>query len=174
VINTVLFVCIGNICRSPMAERLFSRALPALQVCSAGIHAVVGAPADPIAVALMREQGIDLTAHRAQNLSGWMVKEADLIVTMDQEQARIIANAHPASKGKLIRLGEAGRYDVPDPYLHGEAAFRHACGLITWGINELAGRIATLEASEAVPRHDTYPQIPAPKALGFYRPSVSM
>jgi protein-tyrosine phosphatase len=174
VINNVLFVCIGNICRSPMAEGLFRHALPGLQVCSAGVHAMVGAPADPIALGLMKEQGIDLGAHRAQSLSGWMVKEADLIVTMDQEQARMVANAHPASKGKLIRLGEAGRYDVPDPYGHGEAAFRHASGLIAWGIDELVGRIATLEASGVIPRHDTYPQIPAPRALGFFRPGVSV
>lgn len=174
VIHNILFVCIGNICRSPMAEALLRQARPDLVVFSAGIHAVVGAPAEPTAQGLMRERGIDISAHRAQSLSSWMVREADLIVTMDQEQARHIAGSHDSAKGKLIRLGEAGRFDVPDPYGCGEAAFRHACGLIEWGIEELVGRIAVLESRQRFPALDGVPPMPASRALGFFRSGISL
>lgn len=140
--NNILFICIGNICRSPVAEGLFKQALPEKAVCSAGISALVGEPADPLSVQLMWEHGIDISGHRAKSLAGWMVKEADLIVTMDQNQQRYIEHAHPASKGKVMRLGEYGRYDVPDPYQQNMAVFRHSCNLIARGIDDLVERIA--------------------------------
>lgn len=140
--TNILFICIGNICRSPIAEGLFRQALPEKAVCSAGIGALVGEPADPLSIQLMWEHGIDISAHRAKSLAGWMVKEADLIVTMDRDQRRFIEHAYPASQGKVMRLGEYGRYDVPDPYRQNMAAFRHSCNLIARGIDELVERIA--------------------------------
>jgi protein-tyrosine phosphatase len=148
VIRNVLFVCIGNICRSPMAEGLFKQAFPEKMVCSAGIHAMIGEPADPLAVQLMWEHGIDISEHRAQNLAGWMVKEADLILTMDREQMRFIERVYAPAKGKIWRVGDCCDYDVPDPYRHGPEAFRHACGLIMHGIDELARRLMAAERIE--------------------------
>jgi protein-tyrosine phosphatase len=139
--TNILFICIGNICRSPIAEGLFKQALPGKAVCSAGISALVGEPADPLSIQLMREHGIDISAHRAKSLAAWMVKEADLIVTMDQNQRRFIEHAYPASRGKVMRLGEYGRYDVPDPYQQDMAVFRHSCNLIARGIDELVERM---------------------------------
>jgi protein-tyrosine phosphatase len=165
VIRNILFVCIGNICRSPMAEGFFARAMPGRMVCSAGLHALVGEAADACAIALMRERGIDIGGHRAQQLASWMVREADLIVTMDSEQKRFIERTWVAAHGKVRRLreGPQGRsasgvsrresgIDIPDPYRQGRAAFHHACGLIEDGVAELAGRIAAHEAASiAVP-----------------------
>lgn len=147
-IRNVLFVCIGNICRSPMAEGLFKQALPGREVCSAGIHAMVGSPADPIAVKLMREQGVDIGEHRAQALASWMIGEADLILTMDKVQKNFIERKYPQSKGRVWRLGEYGNFDIPDPYCHGEAAFRHAYSLIAHGVEELTERLADMSSVE--------------------------
>ena len=61
--NNILFICIGNICRSPIAEGLFKHAMPKKAVCSAGIGALVGEPADPLSIQLMWEHGIDIGAH---------------------------------------------------------------------------------------------------------------
>jgi protein-tyrosine phosphatase len=153
VIRNILFLCIGNICRSPMAEGLFRQAMPAKAVCSAGIHAMVGDPADPLAVQLMRERGIDIGEHRAQQVAEWMVKEADLIMVMDREQKQFIERRFPNAAGKVWRLGEHGGYDVPDPYLHGPNAFRHAFALIELGVDNLVERIAAVEQPSSGERY---------------------
>jgi protein-tyrosine phosphatase len=151
VINKVLFVCIGNICRSPIAEGLFKQALPEKAVFSAGLSAMVGDPADPLSIQLMLEQGIDIREHRARNLAGWMISETDLIVTMDQDQKRFIEQRYPGSKGKVVRIGEDGRYDIPDPYRQGLPVFRHAFNLIAQGVDQLAERITQEGTEDAAP-----------------------
>jgi len=93
-------------------------------VYSAGINALIGAPADRSSVQVMWENGIDISAHRARSLGAWMVSGADLILTMDQDQKRFIELRYPESRGKLFRIGEFGQYDVPDPFRQGFAAFR--------------------------------------------------
>jgi protein-tyrosine phosphatase len=148
VINKVLFVCIGNICRSPMAEGLFKQALQDKAVCSAGISAMVGEPADPMSIQLMWEHGIDISEHRARSLAGWMISETDLIVTMDQDQKRFIEQRYPTSRGKVIRIGEAGKYDVQDPYRREPSAFRDSFNLIVRGIDDLVEHIAQSSKQE--------------------------
>lgn len=162
-IRNVLFVCIGNICRSPMAEALFARAMPGRMVCSAGLSALVGEGADPVAVDLMRERGLDISGHRAQQLASWMVREADLILTMDSAQKRYIEQTWLSARGKVRRLLEAGGCDIPDPYQHGRRAFRHALSLIEEGVEEvLADLILPQPQSHAVP----HVHVPAHAAAG--------
>ena len=125
-----------------MAEGLFRQALQGKAVCSAGISAMVGDPADSLSIQLMWEHGIDIREHRARNLAGWMISETDLIVTMDQDQKRFIEHRYPASRGKVMRIGEGGNYDVPDPYRRGFSAFLHSYNLIAEGVDRLVERIA--------------------------------
>lgn len=158
-IRNVLFVCIGNICRSPIAEGYFARALPGRMVCSAGLHALVGEAADPLAIELMQERGIDITGHRARQLASWMAREADLIVTMDSEQKRYIERTWPAARGKVRRLCEGSGVDVPDPYRQGRDAFQQVRILIEDGMDEL---LAWMAASDA----GTIPA-PATSTRGF-------
>lgn len=143
--NSILFICIGNICRSPMAEGLLKHAVPDIPVLSAGISALVDKPADPLAVQIMREQGVDIGAHRARSLSAWMVRDADVILTMDGWQTQFIKMNYPASQYKVFRLCEVDKCDVPDPYRQGRTAFRHACDLISRGVDELVLRLACME-----------------------------
>ena len=140
-ISNILVICIGNICRSPIAEGLLKRALPEKTVRSAGIGAMIGYPADPFAIQLMQEQGIDITEHRAQSLLTWMVNEADIILTMDVEQKRFIEQKYATSKGKVFRLGEFDKYDIPDPYRQDLDVFRQTYGLIAQGVDALVERI---------------------------------
>lgn len=141
-IGNILVICIGNICRSPIAEGLLKRALPEKSVRSAGIGAMIGYPADPFSIQLMQEQGIDISAHRAQSLTSWMVSEADIILVMDQDQKRFVEQKYSTSKGKVFRLGEFGKYDIPDPYQQDLAVFRQTYSLIAQGVDALIERIA--------------------------------
>jgi protein-tyrosine phosphatase len=142
--KSVLVVCIGNICRSPMGEALIAAALPNLKVSSAGIGALVGHSADPLARELMAARGIDIEAHRARQLTNLMCQEADLILAMDDEQRQHITQRHPLTRGKLFRLGEAARMDIPDPYRMGRPAFEHALQLIDAGAAAWVERIKKL------------------------------
>jgi protein-tyrosine phosphatase len=130
----ILVVCIGNICRSPMAEALLARALPGCEVRSAGVGALIGRPAEPFAVQLMAEQGIDIGAHRAQQISGQLVGWANLILVMDLEQKTYIETHYIASRGKVFRIGELAKADVPDPYRGAIDTFRASLQVIEEGV----------------------------------------
>lgn len=126
----ILLLCTGNLCRSPMAEGLFRTYLPAHELFSAGLSAPTGAPADPLAIALMRQMDIDISAHRARSLAVWMMQEADLVLTMDSEQKQDVLQRYPFAADKLERLGEMDDMDIPDPHRRGLGAFRHSLNLI--------------------------------------------
>lgn len=139
-IGGILVVCHGNICRSPMAEALLRNALEqrgrATQIHSAGIGAVIGAPPDPHALELMRARGLDISAHRARQITGNLAAEHDLVFTMEIAQTRWLCERYPALYGRVFRLGHWGGQDIPDPYRGPRTAFEEALRQIDMGINE--------------------------------------
>ncbi len=126
----ILMLCTGNICRSPMAEGLLRQSLPVHELFSAGICAQEGAPADPLAVELMWQLGVDISAHRARPLGSWMMREADLVLTMERAQQRFVQRRYPSVAAKVECLGGIGGADIPDPYGLGLPAFQQALQLI--------------------------------------------
>ncbi len=146
-IRRILIVCTGNICRSPMAERVMREALPGFEVSSAGTHALVGVGADDTARALMRERGLPIDAHRARQLDARLCHEADLVLVMESAQRQWIQQRHPESTGKVFRLTEQLRVDVPDPYRRTLASFQTALALIDQGAQAWAERISRVTPS---------------------------
>ncbi|HGW3737449.1 low molecular weight protein-tyrosine-phosphatase [Acinetobacter nosocomialis] len=129
-INNILVVCVGNICRSPMAEYLLKQQFPQLHIESAGIAGLVGHNADEKAQLCMQRLGIDMQTHIAQKLDAEHIKKADLILVMSHNQQKHIEQTWPFAKGKTFRLGHWQNKNVPDPYQHDQTIFDETCELI--------------------------------------------
>ena len=141
---TLLVVCSGNTCRSPMAaviarhllDREHASAVGEIghRVLSAGTSAEPGVSAPPEAVAVASERGGDLTTHRSRPFSAEMAHEADLILCMtDRHRADVVASA-PAAESKTRCLDPAG--DIPDPVGSGRDAYERCAEQIEAGLRK--------------------------------------
>ena len=142
--NNILTVCVGNICRSPVAEALIKDRLPGRKVWSAGLHAVVGHGAETTAREIAEQHGLDLSAHRAQQIAGWMCTHADLVLVMEASHQQELEKLYPTARGKIRRLGGFGPqegFDIADPYRQPRAAFEAAHAAIALGVDEWVRRI---------------------------------
>jgi protein-tyrosine phosphatase len=140
-LNNILIICVGNICRSPMAEGLLKQALVGAnrtdyQVSSAGLGALIGHQADASACQLMARKGIDISGHRARQLDTEMIRGASLVLVMDLKQKTTIIENEQSARGKVYRLGEWGNFDIADPYGQKLVAFEEALVLIEQGISQ--------------------------------------
>lgn len=134
-IKNVLFVCTGNICRSPLAAALLQRALEArgiteVAVSSAGTGAWDGAPASEGAYLVGLERGLDLSGHRARLLSRELVEQADVVLTMARHHRARVDEL--GGEGHVFVLGEyAGRerddVEVSDPFGGDLDVYRSTC-----------------------------------------------
>ena len=143
--TTILFVCSGNTCRSPMAEAITRRVLaerlhvpePELEsrkgisVLSAGSFAMPGARATPQAVEALKDLGSDLSQHRSRPLTVELIHQADVIFTMGRSHAAAVQALVPSASEKVATLDPAG--DIDDP-IGGDAAL----------YRDLAGQLQTL------------------------------
>ncbi|CAB3806678.1 Low molecular weight protein-tyrosine-phosphatase Ptp [Paraburkholderia caffeinitolerans] len=133
-IDRVLVVCEGNICRSPLACAMLAQALPDIGFSSAGTHALVGEGADPLVLEMARKRGVQLETHVATALTDEQVRAADLILTMTRTQREQIEQAWPYARGKVYRLNENDGVDVVDPYQRHRVAFELAFAQIEHGV----------------------------------------
>ena len=137
----VLFICMGNICRSPTAEGVFRRALHALgntsvEIDSAGTHAYhAGEPPDRRAIAAAQRRGIDLSALRARTVVDEDFASFDLILAMDRDNLDVLQRRAPARCHDRIKLvmefaPDAYTREVPDPYYGGTQGFEAVLDLL--------------------------------------------
>ena len=107
--KTILFICTGNVCRSPMAEALFRRAVSGrgeFRVLSAGLGAMDGQPPTPHSVRAMDELGVDISAQRSRMLTTELVREADLILGMTHSHVDTVVLLYPPAAEKTFLLRE--------------------------------------------------------------------
>lgn len=147
-IQSVLTVCLGNICRSPVAQVLLSHRLPGLVVASAGLQALDGRDIDPPMRQLLQADGVQPPPHQARTLMSWMLMQASLVLVMDTQQKAHIEQHYPAARGRVFRLldtGVAGAgQDIPDPYLRDSLAYERAYQLIDAGVQGWSTRIRSI------------------------------
>jgi protein-tyrosine-phosphatase len=124
--KVITVICTGNICRSPMAERLLQHALIAeeaplntYKVNSAGVSAYVGDPASHNSVKALEEVGLDLSDHRSRPLTDQLIDISDLILTMTSGHLEIIRMGNPDLATPVYRFREwipTGSKEVRDPF----------------------------------------------------------
>lgn len=152
----VLFVCLGNICRSPLAHGLLRQAIHVqgladqITVDSCGTSAYHnGGGADPGSVAVAHEHGIDISDLISRKLISSDYEDFDLLVAMDRQNERDIrAQQPPGTEAHIVRfmdfVPEAGSPDVPDPYYGGPGGFLVIYNLIEAGMGPLIDFALTL------------------------------
>ena len=122
-VQSVLFVCTGNICRSPLAEAYFRFLVEKegrpMTVRSAGLETTPGKPAHAKAKAVAMQHRLSLDAHATTHVHKELIDQSDLIVVMEIPQKDRIQRLYPRSKGKVVLLGRfdsVGSLEIADPY----------------------------------------------------------
>ena len=92
--------------------------------------------------------GIDISRHRARVLTKALLEKADLVLTMEKRQSDSIRSRFPNYRGKIMRVGEFGNYDVPDPYSKDINAFHESFDLISKGLDEIGRHVIHPENRE--------------------------
>lgn len=155
----ILFVCMGNICRSPTAEGVFRHVLATrapdlrIEIDSAGTHDYhVGDPPDRRSIAAARRRGIDLSTLRARMVAEEDFAQYDLILAMDEENLRELKRRAPPVYRDRIRLmmefaPEAASRAVPDPYYGGAQGFEEVLDLLEEAANGLLEELLSRQKS---------------------------
>lgn len=155
---SVLFVCLGNICRSPTAEGVFRRQVEAagladvVHIDSAGTgdwH--VGKAPDQRMQAAALARGYDLSALRARQLSSQDLQDFDYLLVMDHQNARDAKALAKSSKASdkvqlLLSYAPGGHEEVPDPYFGGESGFYEVIDLVEVACEQLLAQLRTTHA----------------------------
>ena len=139
----ILFVCLGNICRSPTVEAVarseFARAGLRVEVASAGTADYhVGRGADPRSIRIAAAHGYDLAAHRARQFHAADFAAFDHVLAMDRANLHDLRRIAPAGAMPALFLDEA---EVPDPYYGGDADFEDVIALAREGVEAWIARL---------------------------------
>ncbi|CCV04380.1 Low molecular weight phosphotyrosine protein phosphatase [Mesorhizobium metallidurans STM 2683] len=155
-INSILFVCLGNICRSPLAEGVFravlaERGLEILLDSAATSGWEVGSAPDPRSVAIADRHGIDISGQKARKVTVEDFHRFDLILGMDRSNVRNLRALAPAALRDRVHLflefADGKARDVPDPYYDGPDAFASVYRMIREASETLASRLEAIASA---------------------------
>ena len=155
----VMFVCLGNICRSPLGHGLFlaqvaERGLSdQFDVASSGTSAYhAGEPPDPGSVRVARDVGVDISGQRSQHVTAADLEHYDYVVAMDRSNQRDLLRIDPtkAHKIHLMRSFQAApdSLDVPDPWGGGIGGFQQVCDMVTEACEGLLEHILAVQGND--------------------------
>ena len=119
-----MIICVGNICRSPAAERILKKKLPEKSISSAGLDAVVDHGIDDNVSRLLFDNGYDVDSHKARKVNSKLIASADLILVMEKSHKNVVMKNYPESSGKIILLGKwFNNMEIQDPYRKSSDAY---------------------------------------------------
>ncbi len=156
----ILFVCMGNICRSPTAEGVFRKLVQErapdlrVEIDSAGTHGYhVGDPPDRRTIAAAARRGVDLGGLRARTVEDADFEAFDLLVAMDQLNREVLLDRSPEEYRERIRLmlefaPSTDLEDVPDPYYGGAVGFERVLDLVEEASKGLLDELLALSAAK--------------------------
>jgi protein-tyrosine-phosphatase len=139
--RSLLFVCLGNVCRSPFAEALTLRRIGRRQAISAGHYPVSGRRPPELALVTAKRFGLDLGPHRSRVLSGRMVEEADAVFVFDEANREAVVSHHPGAAERTHLLGALS----PEGPLHIADPFGGPRSLYEAVYRDIAGALAAAE-----------------------------
>ncbi|MEY2266992.1 protein tyrosine phosphatase [Klebsiella pneumoniae] len=142
--ESILVVCTGNICRSPIGERYLRKMMPNKIVDSAGTGALIGHGADLTAIKVAEAHDLCLEGHKARQLTSSIAKQYDLILVMERSHVEQIGSIAPEVRGKIMLFGHwLDRKNIPDPYKKSEEAFELVYKLIEQAGSLWASKLAS-------------------------------
>ena len=157
----LLIVCLGNICRSPMAEGALRKRVEAagldrqVEVDSVGTGSWhVGDPPDPRSIATAARHGVDISGLRARQLSTADYRDFDWLLCADPDNLQTVrASAPPGASARIDLLldwaGQGAQQAIPDPYTGGDADFERVWALVDRGALAIVGRIEAAQRAIA-------------------------
>ncbi|EIV3802294.1 protein tyrosine phosphatase [Klebsiella aerogenes] len=140
--DSILVICTGNICRSPIGERLLRRALPEKRIDSAGVGALVNHEADASAIRVAEKHGVSLAGHKGTQFTSALGRQYDLLLVMEVSHLEQVSRIAPEVRGKTMLFGHwLNGKEIPDPYRKSDEAFNSVYQLIELASQSWAAKL---------------------------------
>jgi len=148
--KNIVFVCTGNICRSPMAEYLFKQQMKnetnTFDISSAGTHALSNHPISSHSATLLNKENINCSQHISRQLTKEIIFQSDLILVMETFHQYTINSIAAESQGKVFLLGHWDQIEIPDPYNKDLTFYKNTMQLINKGLGSWGQKLKELSA----------------------------